>query len=133
MGFAQLYEKLPFQTATISFLVAGLAGPLAAALLGLTNSLILEAFHDKKDTYRPQDKIHEFAISLYSMTDVALAGFLVTQLRSSTQNLKSAWIAVATHQFSYLAAAASSFGFQKTMLPSLGVASMAAYFALSEP
>lgn len=132
MGFAGLYAKSPFQTGTLSMIVAGLVCPMVAAVLGATKTLNLEIFHDKRDSYKAQDKIHEFAATFYSMTDVALAGFLVSQLRSTTtKSLYASWIAVATHQVSYLVAATSSFGFQKTMLPSLGIASLATYMAIT--
>ena len=131
MGFSDLYSKSPFQTGTLSVIVAGLVGPMVAALLGATKTLNLEIFHDKRDSYKAQDKIHEFAATFYSMTDLALAGFLVQQLRTSTKSLRASWVAVATHQVSYLVAATSSFGFQKTMLPSLGIAGLATYLAIT--
>ena len=132
MGVHELYEKFPIQTSAVSFLVAGLVAPILAALVGATKTLNNEILHDKKNDYRAQDKIHEFAVTFYCMTDVALAGFLVNQLRSAaTQNLHAAWVAVATHQVSYLFAATSSFGFQKTMLPSLSVAGIATYMAFT--
>jgi hypothetical protein len=113
-GFADHYANFPLQTGTLSLIVAGLAAPIVGALLGFTETLNKEIFHNKKDSYRAQDKIHEFAATFYSMTDVALAGFLVSQLRSTTtSSLRASWIAIATHQVSYLFAAASSFGFSK--------------------
>ena len=131
MGFNYHYARFPFQTGALSLIVAGLAAPIVGALLGFTETLNKEIFHNKQDTYRAQDKIHEFAATFYSLTDVALAGFLVSQMRSPVDTLRSSWIAVATHQIAYLFAATSSFGFQKTMLPSLGVAALSTYFALT--
>lgn len=132
MGLSDLYSKFPFQTGTLSVIVLGLVGPMVAALLGATKTLNLEILHDKRDSYRAQDKILEFAVTFYSVTDIALAGFLTTQLRSpNTTSLRASWIAVATHQVSYLLAAVSSFGFQKTMLPSLGIAGLATCMAIT--
>jgi hypothetical protein len=130
MGFTSHYAAAPFQTGALSLIVAGLAAPLVGALLGFTDTLNKEIFHNKKETYRAQDKIHEFAATFYSLTDVALAGFLVLQLKTTaSHSLHACWIAVATHQVSYLLAAVSSFGWQKTMLPSLGVAGLSVYLA----
>lgn len=129
MGFTSHYSAAPLQTSALSLIVAGLAAPLVAALMGFTDALEKGIFHNQKETYRAQDKIHEFAVTFYSMTDVALAGFLVSQLKSTTSSLHGCWVAVATHQVSYLMAAASSFGWQKTMLPSLGVAGLSVYLA----
>uniref|UniRef100_A0A7S3L331 Uncharacterized protein n=1 Tax=Amphora coffeiformis TaxID=265554 RepID=A0A7S3L331_9STRA len=134
MGLSDLYAKSPFETGTLSVIVLGLVGPMVAALLGMTKTLNLEIFHDQRDSYKAQDKIHEFAATFYSMTDLALAGFLTSQLRSATtttNHLHASWVAVATHQVSYLLAATSSFGFQKTMLPSFGIASLATYMAIT--
>lgn len=140
MGYNELYAKAPLQTGFLTLIVAGLAAPLVGALLGHTRTLTDAIFHNAKDSYHPQDKIHKFAVTLYSVSDVILAGFLTSQLRSSSgsasptsnndTNFHAAWVALATHQAAYLTAASSSFGWQKTMLPSLGITSLATYFAI---
>ena len=138
MGITEHYRQDPVQTGLLSVVVAGLVGPLVAALVGATRTLNTEIFHQYKDAYQPQDKIHEFAATQNFALDAVLAGFLVHQLQSSSSSSSSpsatdfgtAWIALASHQVTYLAAAVGSFGWNKTMLPSLGVAGIATYFAV---
>ena len=129
MGLMDHYKQDPVQTGLLSVVVAGLVGPVVAALVGATQALNTEIFHKHKDAYKPQDKIHEFAATQNFALDVALAGFLVQQLRDRS-SLHGAWVAIAAHQVTYLVAATSSFGWQKTMLPSLSVAGIATYFAV---
>lgn len=130
MTMQDLYAKFPVQTGAVGVLVAGLVGPLLAALCGATQTLTAGIFHNRRADYHAQDKIHEFALTLYCLTDVALASFLLHQL-THARNLHAAWIACATHQGAYLYAAATSFGWQKTMWPSFTVAGMASYMAVT--
>ena len=125
---------------TLASIVLGLVAPLLLAVNGKDKILLEGAFHKQEKTYDSSDPLHRFAIHFYSCTDVVLAGFLVYCLGGggfapnnkdgSKHSLRTAWSAIALHQWSYGLAAWTSFGFQRTMIPSFGTAAVATTLAL---